>query len=71
MVQGPDHALTKYLGKYIRDIEDGYKQADHITTPRESLESKLGIGGTSSYPPNSVKEAEELAALEKQLFNKE
>ena len=45
LVKNPDSndKLLKYLDSFIYEIEKGYRTYSHITTPRLTLEDRLGI----------------------------
>jgi hypothetical protein len=75
IVNGPEHRLSRYLSKYIRDIEDAFIKPSHTTNPRPTLEEKLfplpeslSMGTTNT--PLELNE-EELDALNKQFFSPE
>jgi hypothetical protein len=76
IVNGPEHPLSRYLNKYIRDIEDAFIKPSHTTNPRPTLEEKLfplpetvTMETTNDSQPELNEE--DLDALNKQFFSPE
>lgn len=56
--------VEQYLESFIYEISKGYRSASHITTPRMSIEERLGIDVDETQGPT----IEEIQAEESKLF---